>query len=440
MATPSRTLPPRAARSAARGVILSTVLQDHPRIPVQNRDGSASQPQAQAAQAANTQAAQAASAQPHQETPKSRRGRPRKTRIKTSFVGNFPDPASDTEFDNSGVSSTARTPRADRDGQRDPRVSDQSLDSTLLGTASGGPALVAAHGPQVQVQNIPNIIQNFAETLISAWNSHSVANSAHARAPTDTQAQTPQRNSGEAQATIPLSRQAGGAENPSGPNLRIIRNLNPNFQNPDFPDSESCAQDYSPRLQRSVPRLPVSVVTTRPEAQARRSTSVPAPTAETRLQRNLGSLERVHPRPENFPDETQLELDSSVSFRENLEQVEDVKVLRFKDGVQVNVPSDINLDSSRVLEFIYKSVSKSAPSERPGTFKCGPSMAQSAPDPDKYPGDCESRERPKNDFFVANLNKNSNSRNFSGIPSSTISHSTWAQAQEGGPVPCHLDE
>ena len=277
MATPGRILPPRAAKSAARGVILSTVLQDHPRAFSQNRDGSDARPQAQAAQPAQTHAVETAEAQAHHETPRSRRGRPKKARNRTGFVGNFPGPVSDSEFENSGISNSARSPRADQDDQRESQVTAQSLDNTLLGSPSGGLALGATHGTQAVVQTIPNIVENFAKNLISAINSQLVADPAHQRAFVETQAQAPQSDSEEAQATIPFSRQAGTAVNPSGPNSNVVRNLAKNLGNLNSQSVTSCAQDYSPRLQRSGPRLPESRVSAHPEAQVQRRTSLPSP-------------------------------------------------------------------------------------------------------------------------------------------------------------------
>ncbi len=202
MATPVRSLPARAGKSAARGVILSTVLQDHPRSFGRDRDGPDVQPRAQAAQAAQTLA------ESNPETPRSRRGRPKKsgTRNRTGFVGGFPAPVSDTEFETSPMPVSARAQQADQRGQPGLQESAHSLDNTLLGSPSGGHASEAAHGPQNPVQNIPNIIQNFAESLISALSGHSVAEPARTRAPIEIQAQAPQSDSDEAQATIPLNR------------------------------------------------------------------------------------------------------------------------------------------------------------------------------------------------------------------------------------------
>ena len=70
MASPGRTLPPRAAKSLARGVIYSTVLQDHPRSTGQSREGSDVPPRPPQVPSARSQSREA--------TDRPRRRRPRK--------------------------------------------------------------------------------------------------------------------------------------------------------------------------------------------------------------------------------------------------------------------------------------------------------------------------------------------------------------------------
>ena len=65
---------------------------------------------------------------------------------------------------------------------------------------------------------------------------------------------------------------------------------------------------------------------------------------------------KLHTHPTNSCGE----LDSAASFRDNVEEVDSFRVVKFKDGVRVDVPADINLDSSRVLEFIYNTAPKPA--------------------------------------------------------------------------------
>ena len=95
------------------------------------------------------------------------------------------------------------------------------------------------------------------------------------------------------------------------------------------------------------------------------------------------------------------ELDSAASFRDNVEEVNSFREVQFKDGVKVAVPSDINLDSSRVLEFIYNSAPKAL----------NPSREDS--EPNKHlrsarstQGSCESCVLPKNNSKNQNFNKN----------------------------------
>ena len=86
MATPGRILPTRAAKSLARGVIFSRILQDHPRSTGQNREGSDAHPTASAPSSARAQSREA--------TDRPRRGRPMKVskRNVQNLHSNFPNP------------------------------------------------------------------------------------------------------------------------------------------------------------------------------------------------------------------------------------------------------------------------------------------------------------------------------------------------------------
>ena len=64
------------------------------------------------------------------------------------------------------------------------------------------------------------------------------------------------------------------------------------------------------------------------------------------------------------PAESFGEMDSAVSFRENIAEVDNQKTVRFKDGTRVVVPSEMDLDNSKIVEFLYNSAVKGAPVER----------------------------------------------------------------------------
>ena len=107
--------------------------------------------------------------------------------------------------------------------------------------------------------------------------------------------------------------------------------------------------------------------------------------------------------PELHPTGSCGELDSAASFRDNVEEVDSFRVVKFKDGVKVDVPSDINLDSSRVLEFIYNSAPKAQNPSREDSEANKNLLSMR-----NTQGSCESCAPSKNLVKNPNFNKNSN--------------------------------
>ena len=131
--------------------------------------------------------------------------------------------------------------------------------------------------------------------------------------------------------------------------------------NVSFTPQESFSQDYSPRASR---RAPAREECRRSPARA---VSLPRSTSVRALDKRINTCttrpagpECETPHPELHPTDSCGELDSAASFRDNVEEVNSFREIQFKDGVKVAVPSDINLDSSRVLEFIYNTAPKPA--------------------------------------------------------------------------------
>ena len=166
MASAGRTLPPRAAKSLARGVIYSTVLPDHPRSTSQSREGTDAHPVPLAPPTTQSQSREA--------TERPRRGRPAKNRHRNvpDVSADFPSADSYTDNENSQVGDRPPTPQTDREGQsgsRNTRADPQSLVQASAALAQPTPAHPV---PGVAAPNLQNLLKNFQE-ILQVWCSHS---------------------------------------------------------------------------------------------------------------------------------------------------------------------------------------------------------------------------------------------------------------------------
>ena len=153
MASPGRILPARAAKSLARGVIYSTVLQDHPRSTGQCREGADAHPMPVAPPATHVQSREA--------TERPRRGRPTKNRHRNvpNVSADFPSADSYTDNENSQVCEHPLTSQTDREGQsgsRNARADPQSLVQASAALAQPTPAHPV---PGVAAPNLQNLLK-----------------------------------------------------------------------------------------------------------------------------------------------------------------------------------------------------------------------------------------------------------------------------------------
>ncbi len=193
-------------------------------------------------------------------------------------------------------------------------------------------------------------------------------------------------------------RQVGEARNSNATQSTVARNLNLNF-----PGDGNFAQEYSPRRPQRESEAPERSDRRPPQNSILQGTEVPLIN-----NKNLNFQKTKNSRLVDFatandltgPEEsTQADLESAASFRDNVAEVKTRKVVQFKDGTEVIVPSEMNLDNSNVLEFLYNSALKSAPKEPPSTARReAPMGSDCLPSRPKNP--CTAPKGPKNRHFA----------------------------------------
>ena len=169
MASPGRTLPPRAAKSLARGGIYSTVLQDHPRSTGQSCEGSDAHPVPHVPPPTRPQSREA--------TERPRRGRPVKNKHRNvpNVSADFPSADSYTDAENSQAGERPLTPQTDREGQSGSRSAggpSQSLEQASAVLVQPTPAHPV---PGMAAPNLENLLKNFSQNLITIFNGQSQA-------------------------------------------------------------------------------------------------------------------------------------------------------------------------------------------------------------------------------------------------------------------------
>ncbi len=129
--------------------------------------------------------------------------------------------------------------------------------------------------------------------------------------------------------------------------------------NLNFPGDGNFAQEYSSRRPQRESAAPG-----RSEARPQQNLIFQGTEVPVINNKNLNSQKIKNSRLVDFsatndltgPEEsTQADLESAASFRDNVAEVKNRKVVQFKDGTEVTVPFEMNLDNSNVLEFLYNS-------------------------------------------------------------------------------------
>jgi len=348
MATPVRVLPPRSAKTIARGVIYSTVVQDHPRSCSQSRLSSDVAPHPQAAQSASTNS--------HPKLPGARRGRPR-TRVpahgnEQPLPNGFPSPSTFSDPENYDAVPSARALQSGRDNHPVSQIHLENNPGTVI------VPITNPRAPAMSGMTTPGV-RELLQKLVDIVGDQSLATPARDGLTPAREGQTPDRvesqspnNPGSLSGTLRLPRQVGFSENTNGTTSGVVRNLNSNF-----PYTENFAEEYSPRHSRRPPETREGGGNLAPCYPVQQNTNVSASNFKNKNNNKLAEANNFGSK--NFPPaESFVEMDSAVSFRENIAEVDNQKTVRFKDGTCVVVPSEMDLDNSKIVEFLYNSAVK----------------------------------------------------------------------------------